>query len=57
MITSDIIEAMKTTKKEIYIIRKKIDEVSDSKERYALESKLKELQYLQLWYIQQMEFR
>ncbi|MTI80828.1 MAG: hypothetical protein FH758_08090 [Firmicutes bacterium] len=47
-------EAIDQTKEKIYQIKSQIEFTDDSQERLRLKRKLKELQYKQLWHLDQL---
>lgn len=51
----EIRTAIEITKQEIYEIMQQIEGTHDSKEKHVLEKRLKEIQYLQLWHIDQLQ--
>lgn len=46
--------AIDQTKDQIYQIKQQIEETSNPQEKSRLQHKLKELQYLQLWHLDQL---
>lgn len=46
--------AIDQTKRQIYGLKQQIDETSDLQEKCQLQRRLKELQYLQLWHLDQL---
>jgi len=49
-----LIEAIEKTKTQIYALKQKIEQTPDPQERRRLKRQLKELQYLQLWHLDQL---
>jgi hypothetical protein len=55
MTPEELQASINTTKQQIEQLKLQIEESADSKERHRLILKLKELQILQLWHIDQLE--
>jgi len=54
MTHDELEKAIKHTKEEIYRMKQQIEENNDTKEKRRLQRGLKELQYLQLWQLDQL---
>jgi len=54
MIPSDLRDAIEKTKTQIYQLKEQIEETPDPQEKRQLKRRLKELQYLQLWHLDQL---
>ena len=54
---NELLSAIEQTKAEIYHVKQMIEDSTNRKERRRLEYRLKELQYLQLWQLGQLEWK
>lgn len=54
MTAEELKAAIEQTKEKIWEIRRKVESASDPAERRALKRRLKEMQVLQLWHLDQL---
>jgi|GEM_PF-1289880 len=55
MTREELEQAIEDTKREIYQVKEQLDQTNDPRGEKKLLARLKELQYLQLWYIDLLE--
>lgn len=55
MTNAELQQAITNTAEEIWELQQQIEHASDPREQKKLMRKLKELQYLQLWHLDQLE--
>jgi len=55
MTREELERAIEETKREIYQLKEKIDLAADRRNKKRMQVMLMELQYLQLWHIEQLE--
>jgi len=54
MTSSELQEAIDQTKVQIYALKQQIEQTPDPQEKRQLKRRLKEMQYLQLWHLDQL---
>ena len=55
MTREELEKAIEETKHEIYQAKEQLDQVTDPRDEKKLVARLKELQYLQLWHVDQLK--
>lgn len=55
MTPEELDKAIHETKQEIYEVREQLEQTTNPREERMLIARLKELQYLQLWHIDQLQ--
>lgn len=55
MTREELEKAITKTREQIYALNSSLNEVQDSKEKKTIQSRLRELQIRQLWYLDQLK--
>jgi len=55
MTRKELLEAIEETKQEIYHVKEQLEQTTDPRHEKKILSRLKELQYLQLWQMDKLE--